>query len=348
MRRRFTSTVLTASISMALVADAAAETGNSVQVTRNDAAQRVDVNIDGQPFTSYMWPLVAKKPVLYPLRTPKGTMVTRGYPPRPGEPTDHPHHIGFWLNYGDVNGVDFWGNSEDLKPEERTKKGTIVHKAVKSASSGATRGELEVQSDWVGPTGTVMLQETTRYVFRAPAGERVIDRITTLRAQADRIVFADTKEGMLGIRVARELQHPTKQEQTFTDASGNKETVKASGPSTGVYISSEGKRGDDVWGTAARWVMLQGKIGGEDITLAILDHPSNPAHPTHWHARGYGLFAVNPFGVKDFRKGAQTLNYALEPGASLTFRHRVVILSAAVTMEQMDTRFQEFAKPLKP
>ena len=345
MRPLLTGTFLTAIISMAVAPEAAAQSGKGVQVTRNDAAQHVDVTIDGQPFTSYMWPAAAKKPVLYPLRTAKGTLVTRGYPPRPGEPTDHPHHIGFWLNYGDVNGVDYWGNSEGLKPEERTKKGTIVHKAIKSTSGGATRGELEVESDWVGPDGSVMLEETTRYIFHAPAGERAIDRITTLKAQDERIVFADTKEGMLGIRVARELQHPTKEEQTFTDASGNKETVKASGPSTGAYISSEGKRGDDVWGTAARWVMLQGKIGGEDITLAILDHPSNPAHPTHWHARGYGLFAVNPFGVKDFSKGARTLNYALEPGASLTFRHRVVILSAAATPEQMDKRFEEFAKP---
>ena len=86
---------------------------SGVQVVRHDADRRVDVVIDGQPFTSYIWPEALTKPVLYPLRTEKGTAVTRGFPldPRPGERTDHPHHVGLWLSYGDVNGVDFWNNS---------------------------------------------------------------------------------------------------------------------------------------------------------------------------------------------------------------------------------------------
>src|SRR5215212_6033958 len=79
-----------------------------VTVTPNEAARRVDVSIGGKPFTSYIWPERLKKPVLYPLRTASGTLVTRGWPfdPRPGERIDHPHHVGLWFDYGDVNGVD--------------------------------------------------------------------------------------------------------------------------------------------------------------------------------------------------------------------------------------------------
>src|SRR5690242_16743626 len=90
---------------------AAGQTPYVKLVTHADE-QRVDVLFDDRPFTSYRWASELKKPLLYPLRTAEDAVVTRGWPldPRPGEPTDHPHHIGFWLNYGDVNGVDFWGN----------------------------------------------------------------------------------------------------------------------------------------------------------------------------------------------------------------------------------------------
>ena len=98
-----------AALSMTGADRAAADNGKSgVQISVNEAARRVDVTVDGQPFTSYVWPERLKKPVLYPIRTASGTVITRGYPldPRPGERVDHPHHVGLWLNHGDVNGLE--------------------------------------------------------------------------------------------------------------------------------------------------------------------------------------------------------------------------------------------------
>ena len=100
---------------------------HAVKVTANEAERRVDVTIGGEPFTSYVWPTTLKKPVLFPLIAPDGVTVTRGYPlaPRDGERVDHPHHAGLWFNYGNVNGFDFWNNSDAIKPENRGKMGTI-------------------------------------------------------------------------------------------------------------------------------------------------------------------------------------------------------------------------------
>ena len=39
--------------------------------------------VGGKPFTSYVWPTTLKKPVLYPLRSANGVVVTRGYPLEP-------------------------------------------------------------------------------------------------------------------------------------------------------------------------------------------------------------------------------------------------------------------------
>ena len=74
----------------------------NVQFIRKDADRKVDVLISGQFFTAYIYPdeKVLKKPVLFPIKTLKGTTITRGYPlePRANERTDHPHHVGLW-NY---------------------------------------------------------------------------------------------------------------------------------------------------------------------------------------------------------------------------------------------------------
>jgi len=113
---------------------------------------------------------------------------------------------------------------------------------------------------------------------------------------------------------------------------------------TGHYRSSEGVEGDSVWGTRGRWTMLTGVLGGKPVTLAMLDHPKNVGFPTYWHARGYGLFAANPLGLKIFSNGKEQLNFRLGPGQSTTFRHRVLILSGTATPQQIEAYYQDFAR----
>src|SRR3954470_10738447 len=122
-----------------------------IQVVPNDAARRVDVTIDGKPFTSYIYPTTLKKPTLFPLRSAAGTVVTRGYPlePRKGERVDHPHHVGIWLNHGNVNGLDFWNNSDAIKADQASKYGTIVHRRIVEAKGGKDRGNLVIEADWL-------------------------------------------------------------------------------------------------------------------------------------------------------------------------------------------------------
>jgi hypothetical protein len=353
---------VTVMLLMPLVLAATAAPGPRVEVTPNEQATRVDVAIDGKPFTSYIWPVTLKKPVLYPLRTPKGTLVTRGFPldPRKGERVDHPHHVGMWFNHGDVNGFDFWNNSVAISPDRVQKMGTVHHRRILEAKSGAGRGELTVEADWTDGTGKVLLRERTHFVFRGTTDSRSIDRVTTLTA-VDRVLFRDNKEGMLGIRVARALEQPAEKPETFTDASGtpSKVPVLDNAGVTGRYMSSEGKVGDAVWGTRGRWALLggalpadgaasgaadTGRAAAEPVTLAILDHPSNPGYPTHWHARGYGLFSANSLGQKSLNDGDVELNLALEPGANATFRYRILILSSPPNANRIEAEWQAFSR----
>jgi hypothetical protein len=244
-----------------------------------------------------------------------------------------------------VNGLDFWNNSTDIAAARAPKMGTIRHKRVVEATSGANGGELAVEMEWVTPDGTPLLREDTRFVFRGSGSTRTIERITRLTALQTRVVFRDNKEGLLGMRVTRALEQPADKPEIFTDSSGKatKVAVLDNKGVTGQYQSSEGLKGDAVWGTRGKWCMLSGQIEDEPVTIAILDHPANPNAPTYWHARGYGLFAANGLGRKVFQADQDELVLTLDPGKSITYRHRVVVFSGATTAEAVEREYQSFA-----
>ena len=169
-------------------------------------------------------------------------------------------------------------------------------------TDGTGEGVLISDESWVDPSGKELMTEKTEYHFIADNGTtRIIDRITTLNATNGPVVMKDTKEGMFGIRVARQLELPMPKDNAFLiDAQGNKSAVKASATEgvTGNYRSSEGVTGAAVWSTRAKWMDLYGSIGNEKISIVVCDHPKNVSYPTFWHARDYGLFSANPFGAK--------------------------------------------------
>jgi hypothetical protein len=324
----------------------AEQSTKGVQVVADEPHQRVDITIDGKPFTSYLWPSTLKKPVLFPLIAADGLDVVRGFPlaPRPGERVDHPHHAGIWFNYGNVNGFDFWNNSDAIKPADRGKMGTIHQQKIVSTKSGRDRGELVAESVWTTGAGQNILEQKTRYVFSQAGDQRMIDEITTLHA-LDRVVFHDDKEGMLGIRVARWLESAGEKGGAFTDASGRTTEVSASNApgATGVYLTSEGKQGDQAWGTRGRWCALTGHTGDHVVTIAIFDHPGNPNYPTYWHARGYGLFAANPLGQHIFDPKAPQLDYTVEKNQNVTFTYRILLLPRAPLPGEMNRDADAFA-----
>ncbi len=316
-----------------------------VQVKADEAGRRVDITIDGKPFTSYIWPTNLKKPVLYPILDSDGVTLTRHFPQVAGERVDHPHHVGLWFNYARVNDFDFWNNSEAIKPENRVKMGTIVFDKLLSTKSGAKQGELSAQSTWIDGKDHPILEETTHFVFSGSKGERIVDRVATLKA-LDHVTFQDEKDGMLGMRVASWLESPTAGGGVYTDSHGvETKTANASPDATGEYLTSEGVKGAAAWSTRGRWCSLTGhNKDGHTVTIAIFDQPENPGYPTTWHARGYGLFAANPLGISVFNTKEKPMNFTLEKGQSATFRYRIVFYTHAATAEELNKEADAFAK----
>lgn len=320
-----------------------------IKLNEDEANKKVEVIIDGELFTSYIWPDDIEKPVLYPLKSSKGTLVTRGFPiaPRPGERVDHPHHVGHWLNYGDVNGLDFWNNSYAIPAEKKDKYGSIKHQKVVNVKSGDEEGTLEVETNWIDSEGNILLVENTKFVFSGDEEFRTIERFTTLTAQSEKVTFTDNKEGMVAIRMDRSFEFPSDRPIVFTDANGNPTEVAALNNEgvNGAYLSSEGIEGGDVWGTRAKWMRLSAEKEGEEISVVIMDHPENPGYPTYWHARTYGLFAANPLGQAIFTNGEKHFNFSLEPEESVTFKYKIAIKSGSLAGEaELNEMFDAFSK----
>jgi hypothetical protein len=336
-----------------ILAPASFANGKGVKITENKEKKQLDVTVDGELFTSYCWWDGQKKPVLYPLKTSKGTVVTRNFPMAKvaGERTDHPHHISSWFTYGDINGVDFWNTpSDDVKSTyDASKMGRIVHKTASKIKNGKNAASVTLQADWIMPDNSKVLQQDEVMTFRSAPNLRIIDRVITLTAQNKKVVFGDSKEGALGIRVARPLEEPSTRPEIFTDANGIPTKV-ATMDNTGVdgkYVNAEGLKGEkEAWSKRSKWMTLSGNVKGEDVSIAIFDHPKNPTYPTYWHARGYGLFAANPFGAKEFTGGKTVLNYTLEPGQKLTLRFRIVISSGVLGKEHTEAAYNQFLKDI--
>ena len=323
---------------------AAAQAPVKLQKINNE--NRVDIYIGGTLFTRFLYPDSLEKPVLFPIYDAGHILVTRGFPrdPRPGEPTDHPHHLGCWFTYENVNGLDFWNNSYAIPPEKKSMYGWIKTDSILEISGGP-QGNLRYHANWVNQQNQVLLEETTRFVFSGNDQERIIDRITDLCADTD-ILFADAKDGLFGLRLTQELQIPEKSNQSFTDNKGNVTVVKKDPLACGNYLTSEGKTGDSAWSTRGKWCKVFGKLGNDSVSIAIFDHENNPDYPTFWHARGYGLFAANPLGEKIFTNGKSTFNLRLKKGDTVRFRYRVLIQNGQYTesVDQINQVAERFNK----
>ena len=319
-----------------------------VKVIRSATEHKINVFIGGSIFTSFLYPDSLEKPVLFPLHAASGTVVTRGFPldPKPGEPADHPHHIGMWFNFENVNGLDFWNNSYAIPSNKKHLYGWVRTDRIIETKSGNT-GVISYHANWTNQGRVVLLEETTRFEFSGNGYQRIIERITTLKADTD-VVFKDAKDGMLGLRLAHELQIPASEDQQFTDSKGNVTIVKGGTDhiANGNYLTSAGKTGNDAWSTRGVWCKVYGKMGADSISIAIIDHPGNPNYPTFWHARGYGLFAANPLGEKIFTNGKSEKNLTLKKGGSVTFRYRIVVTSGTQTISaaQLNKMAKEFGK----
>ncbi|MEZ4828850.1 MAG: PmoA family protein [Bacteroidia bacterium] len=293
----------------------------------------VEIRVGEQMVTRLHFTKDLPKPVLYPVTSTEGTEITRGFPlnPREGDRIDHPHHIGIWFNHGDVNGLDFWNNSDAIAEEKRDKYGAIVPVKILTTRSDAHGAIIETLSEWQNHEGRPLLKEKTSYLFSVDGNAWILDRKTRLSALGDPVTFSDSKEGMYGIRLRQELELPTAKPARRIDATGKVSATPITEHllTSGSYLTSEGLTDDDAWGKTARWIRLSGNVEGKTISIIFMDHPGNQNFPAYWHARDYGLFAVNNLGRQSYNKKEDQVKFTLTKKQSTTFFHRMIVVEGA-------------------
>jgi Methane oxygenase PmoA len=286
----------------------------------------VDVRIGGRAFSTYYFDAAVAKPYLSPLRSARGTVVTRGFPmvtDIAGEDRDEPHQRAMYFAHGDINGFDFWGEAAFARWSDHPAStfGRTVFRALDELSGGPDRGRLRATFDLVTPAGTIA-EETQSYVFSGDDDVRAIDCEFAIRADRGQITMGDTKEGTFAIRVVKALDSPP-----------------------GHMVNANGASGEKaIWGKRSEWVDYYGRVADEDVGIAVFDHPHNPRAPTYWHARSYGLLSANPFGVRQFTGDRrQDGRYTIAAGETLAFRYRVLIHHGNPSQAQVAEAYRRFA-----
>ncbi len=270
-----------------------------VRVELERVGGTIEVTVAGSPMAALHFAGVAR-PFIFPFYGPTGAQMLRNYPFKDGvegETDDHPHHTGIWFAHGDVNGADIW-----------TRKGTMTIMRDPVITGRSVTLDLDIR----GPDGERVGSCEQRITFGAIGDRaRFVDFDVVMRAtEGGRLVLGDTKEGTMAIRT-----HPNLKLVQPNEFKGTLPVAKA--------VNSEGVTGPDIWGKRAAWVDYWGEVEGRTVGIALFDHPENPRHPTWWHARDYGLFAANPFGVSYFEgKPAGTGDMRLAGGEEVRFRYR--------------------------
>lgn len=308
-----------------------AQGGNEpVELRRH--GNEIDVLVGGKAFTTYYFVAEVAKPYLQPLRSAEGTVVTRGFPifneipaAHQHDPNLEPHQRPMYFGHGDINGNDFWGEAVFKRYYGRdvsSKYGHLVFQKLDEMKSGPDSGTIVAEFQMVGADGKAFATETQSYTFRGDPTSRVIDCAFTISAGHGPVKMGDTKEGTFAIRVAKPLEEPT-----------------------GTMLNSNGKVGEkEIWGKRADWVDYSGTVEGEKLGIAIFDSPQNIRHPSTWHARGYGLFAVNPFGESFFyRNPKRNGSYTIPAGQSLTLRYEVFIHHGDAREAKVAEAYKQYA-----
>jgi hypothetical protein len=295
-----------------IVAARVAETGTGVALTKYD--EGVSVKIDGEPFTNFITKR-QKKPILWPLLGPKGERLTQN------GPKDHIHHRSFWFTHGHVNGHDFWSESP--------RAGKTVVGNLHPLTSGPVFGEISCNVDWIAKDGgKVCTDERTIRFYRIP-GVRIIDFEIVFRPTDADLVFGDDKEGTFGVRVAETMS---------ADQPKGK-------PPGGTLVNAEGLKNAEVWGKKSSWCDYYGPVDGGVAGVAIFDHPMNLRHPTTWHARTYGLFCANPFGLSFFTNKKENGEHRVSKGSEFRLKYRVLLHSGDCETANVASQFDAYANP---
>ncbi|MEZ0264117.1 MAG: PmoA family protein, partial [Phycisphaerae bacterium] len=255
---------------------------------------------------------------LFPVLTPSGRVVADDYPPM------HKHHHGIWFAWTatqfEDRKPDFWNMGQ--------KKGTVEFVKLVSQFSGPVAGGLRTTHRYVdlsakdGPRP--VLNETWDVTaWGVGQGDKpyfVFDFVATHTTATDQpLKLPKYHYGGIGFRGHRDWN--------------------AKRPDAYTALTSEGNDRKTANESTARWCHMGGKVEGESVGLAILDHPSNFRHPTPLRVHPSEPFmCVVPQVSGDF---------SIEPGKPYVAKYRIVVSDREADAKLLDRLWNDYGNPVE-
>lgn len=246
-----------------------------------------------------------KRPFIHPIVAPDGDGVLTE-----DAPSHHPWQHGLYVGLNDVDGIGFWtegltGNAQD---------GSFHPRPLDAPKLVGDRAEWSVITEWRRPDGSALLSETQAWSFSARGDAGELDLTWTLRAAAGDVRFGKSAYGGLFVRM------PYRTQGSVVTSAGHRDAASAEAQ-------------------PARWVAIAMPIPDRRAAdpvagLALMDHPSNPGHPTPWRVDGQLGIAPSRCIAGAWRLSAATPS---------TSRYRVLIHAGATDVGAVEASWARFA-----
>jgi len=275
---------------------------------------QVSFQVDGREWLRYHYGGQTAKPYFYPVMGPACVPVTRLT--HPHDPHTHNHHLSLWIGHEKIGGANFWGMNQNPS--------RIAFDFIKKIDDG-DRASLTILGRWLdGERKPLMLEDRTwtlspKYetIGSGGFGEYTLDLALKLTPAASSITIGKSAFGFAAVRVAK---------------------MMGTADGGGTIRNSEGQVNEEqlMPHRRARWCDYSGTPAlGAVSGVTLMDHPSNPNHPTYFHVR---------------RDGWMGSSFSFEGDVTVTkekpliLRYRFFVHAGPCEPERLDAEWRRYAQ----
>ena len=274
------------------------------KITAVKSGSKIDININGSLFTSYIFSGEEKYPFFYPVNGISKAGVTSM---RNG---NYPHHSSLFFGCDKVNGGNYW--------QEGLDRGQIISLRADIIKTGGDTVIIEDECIWKRPNAKSPVKDLRKITITAPSKEiYIIDFEISIEMLMD-VTIKKTNHSLFSARMDPDL-------------------AVING---GTMINAEGEMGEKgTFGKPSAWIDYYGKRGNNIEGMAILQHPSNNWYPSPWFTRDYGFFSPTPmYWPQNNEEGI-----VMQKGETINLRYRVIVHSGDHMKAEIAKEFEKFS-----
>ena len=270
-------------------------------------ASRIDVLINNNLFTSYIFSGEEKYPYFFPVNGPSNASVTSM------RNANYPHHSSLFFGCDMVNGGNYW--------QDVLERGQIISLRADILQAEGDKVVIENECIWTRPGAEAPIKDIRRITISAQSKEIFqIDFDIVMEMLMD-VTILRTNHSLFSGRMDPDL--------AVTNG--------------GTMVNAEGETGEKgTFGKASAWIDYHGSRMGKTEGMAIMQHPSNKWYPAPWFTRDYGFFSPTPmYWPENLEKGT-----SLKKGEQVKLRYRVLVHSGDHEQAGIAGQFERYKKDL--